>query len=47
VPGMTKTRSGEIMRRVLGSLSNKTDVGNVMTLTNPEIMEAIKKMVKD
>jgi len=43
---MTKTRSGKIMRRMLGLLFNKSDVGNVMTLANPEIMEAIKKMVQ-
>jgi acetyl-CoA synthetase len=45
VPDMPKTRSGKIMRRVLGALSNKTDVGDVMTLANPEIVDAIHKMV--
>mmetsp|Transcript_3131 Transcript_3131/g.1840 ORF Transcript_3131/g.1840 Transcript_3131/m.1840 type:complete len:680 (+) Transcript_3131:2052-4091(+) len=45
VPDMPKTRSGKIMRRVLGAISNKKDVGNVMTLANPEIVEAIKKQV--
>jgi acetyl-CoA synthetase len=45
VPDMPKTRSGKIMRRVLSSISNKTDVGDVMTLANPDIVEAIKKMV--
>ena len=45
VPDMPKTRSGKIMRRVLGSLSNKKDVGDVMTLANPEIVDAIHKMV--
>jgi acetyl-CoA synthetase len=45
VPDMPKTRSGKIMRRVLGSLSNNKDVGDVMTLANPEIVEAIHKMV--
>ncbi len=45
VPDMPKTRSGKIMRRVLGALSNKADVGDVMTLANPEIVETIKKMV--
>jgi acetyl-CoA synthetase len=34
------------MRRVLGSISNKTDVGDVMTLANPEVVEAITKMVQ-
>ena len=44
VPDMPKTRSGKIMRRVLGSISNHNDVGDVMTLANPEIVEAIQKM---
>jgi len=45
VPDMPKTRSGKIMRRVLGAISNKADVGDVMTLANPEIVEAIQKLV--
>jgi acetyl-CoA synthetase len=46
VPDMPKTRSGKIMRRVLGAISNNGDVGNVMTLANPEIVEEIKKQVQ-
>ncbi len=46
VPDMPKTRSGKIMRRVLGSISNQKDVGDVMTLANPEIVEHITKMVQ-
>ncbi len=46
VPDMPKTRSGKIMRRVLGAISNKTDVGDVMTLANPEVVDAITKMVQ-
>jgi acetyl-CoA synthetase len=46
VPDMPKTRSGKIMRRVLGALSNSKDVGDVMTLANPEVVEEIKKMVQ-
>jgi len=46
VPDMPKTRSGKIMRRVLGAISNKGDVGNVMTLANPEIVEEIRIMVQ-
>jgi acetyl-CoA synthetase len=46
VPDMPKTRSGKIMRRVLGAISNGTDVGDVMTLANPEIVELITKMVQ-
>uniref|UniRef100_A0A7C4RT63 Acetate--CoA ligase n=1 Tax=Desulfatirhabdium butyrativorans TaxID=340467 RepID=A0A7C4RT63_9BACT len=45
VPDMPKTRSGKIMRRVLGAISNKKDVGDVTTLANPEIVEAIQHMV--
>ncbi len=47
VPDMPKTRSGKIMRRVLGAISNKTDVGDVMTLANPEVVEAVTKMVQE
>jgi acetyl-CoA synthetase len=46
VKDMPKTRSGKIMRRVLGAISNNGDVGNVMTLANPEIVEEIKDMVE-
>ena len=46
VTDMPKTRSGKIMRRVLGAISNKGDVGDVTTLANPEIVEEIKKMAE-
>ena len=46
VPDMPKTRSGKIMRRVLGAISNKADEGDVTTLANPEIVESIKKMIQ-
>ncbi|MBL0714012.1 MAG: acetate--CoA ligase [Desulfosarcina sp.] len=46
VPDMPKTRSGKIMRRVLASISNNTDVGDVMTLANPDVVETIKKQVQ-
>ena len=46
VPDMPKTRSGKIMRRVLGAISNKGDVGDVTTLANPEIVEHIQNMEK-
>ncbi|MEA1969685.1 MAG: acetate--CoA ligase [Thermodesulfobacteriota bacterium] len=46
VPDMPKTRSGKIMRRVLGAISNKNDVGDVMTLANPEVVEIIQQMEK-
>jgi acetyl-CoA synthetase len=41
---MPKTRSGKIMRRVLGAISNKEDAGDISTLANPEIVEEIRKM---
>ncbi len=47
VTDMPKTRSGKIMRRVLGAISNKKDVGDVTTLANPEIVEEIKKMAEE
>jgi acetyl-CoA synthetase len=43
---MPKTRSGKIMRRVLGAISNDKDVGDVTTLANPDIVEEIKEMAK-
>jgi len=46
VSDMPKTRSGKIIRRVLGAISNKKEVGDVMTLANPEIVEEITKMVQ-
>jgi len=46
VPDMPKTRSGKIMRRILASISNRTDVGDVTTLANPEIVEEVRKMVQ-
>ncbi|MFQ5437126.1 MAG: hypothetical protein ACE5FD_19885 [Anaerolineae bacterium] len=47
VPDMPKTRSGKIMRRVLAAISNHTDVGDVTTLANPEVVETVRKMVQD
>jgi acetyl-CoA synthetase len=45
VPDMPKTRSGKIMRRVIASVSNFADVGDVTTLANPEIVEQIREQV--
>ncbi|AGL01565.1 acetate--CoA ligase [Desulfoscipio gibsoniae] len=47
VPDMPKTRSGKIMRRILASISNKGDVGDVTSLANPEVVEEIRKQVKE
>jgi acetyl-CoA synthetase len=46
VPDMPKTRSGKIMRRVIASISNFTDVGDVTTLANPEVVEEIRHQVQ-
>jgi acetyl-CoA synthetase len=47
VPDLPKTRSGKIMRRVLASISNKKDYGDVTTLANPDVVETIRKKVQD
>jgi acetyl-CoA synthetase len=46
VPDMPKTRSGKIMRRVIAGISNFSDVGDVTTLANPEIVEEIRHEVQ-
>jgi acetyl-CoA synthetase len=46
VPDMPKTRSGKIMRRVIASVSNFANVGDVTTLANPEIVEDIRHHVQ-
>jgi acetyl-CoA synthetase len=46
VPDMPKTRSGKIMRRVLASISNGRDIGDVTTLANPDVVEDIRQMVQ-
>ena len=46
VPDMPKTRSGKIMRRVIASVTNFADVGDVTTLANPEIVEDIRHQVQ-
>jgi len=46
VPDMPKTRSGKIMRRVISSISNFADVGDITTLANPEIVDNITHHVK-
>ena len=46
VADMPKTRSGKIMRRVIASISNFADVGDVTTLANPEIVQSINEHVR-
>jgi len=43
VPDMPKTRSGKIMRRVLGAIASKQNVGDITTLANPQVVEEIQK----
>ncbi len=45
VPDMPKTRSGKIMRRVIASISNFADVGDITTLANPDVVEGIRQHV--
>jgi|SRR5438874_6932079 len=43
---LPRTRSGKIiMRRLLASISNRRDVGDVTTLANPDVVEQIREMV--
>ena len=48
VPGLPKTRSGKIMRRILRKIAanDTSDLGDISTLLNPEIVEAIIKDTK-
>jgi acetyl-CoA synthetase len=43
VPGLPKTRSGKIMRRILRQIAagEYEDLGNVSTLADPEIVERL------
>ncbi len=48
VPGLPKTRSGKIMRRILRKVASgdTSNLGDVSTLLNPEVVEAIKAGAK-
>jgi acetyl-CoA synthetase len=46
VADMPKTRSGKIMRRVIAGISNFTDVGDISTLANPEVVDGIRHYVQ-
>ncbi len=43
VPGLPKTRSGKIMRRILRKIASKdtSNLGDISTLLNPEVVEVI------
>ncbi|HBH07366.1 MAG TPA: acetate--CoA ligase [Flavobacteriales bacterium] len=45
VPGLPKTRSGKIMRRILRKIASgdASNLGDTSTLLNPEVVEDIKK----
>ena len=45
VPGLPKTRSGKIMRRILRKIAagDTSNLGDVSTLLNPEIVAKVKK----
>jgi acetyl-CoA synthetase len=47
VPGLPKTRSGKIMRRILRKIAegDTSNLGDTSTLLNPEVVEVIKGMV--
>ena len=49
VPGLPKTRSGKIMRRILRKISCKEfdNFGDTSTLLNPEIIDLITSLYKD
>lgn len=47
VPDLPKTRSGKIMRRILAAISNGSDdVGDVTTLSNPEVVDTIRQIYR-
>ena len=43
VPGLPKTRSGKIMRRILRKIAENdtTNLGDISTLLNPEVVQAV------
>ena len=45
VPGLPKTRSGKIMRRILRKIAegDVSNLGDISTLLNPEVVEDIKE----
>ena len=47
VEDLPKTRSGKIMRRILKNLLANEEPQGLMTLVNPESVEAIKKIIGD
>jgi acyl-coenzyme A synthetase/AMP-(fatty) acid ligase len=46
VDKLPKTRSGKILRRMLGKLSENQAIGDTSTLENEEAVASIKKYIK-
>jgi len=44
---LPKTRSGKIMRRILKAIVDGKEVGDITTLQNPEVVEVLKRKVKE
>ena len=44
---LPKTRSGKIMRRILKRIARGEDVGDITTLSNPEVVELLRKKVEE
>ncbi len=49
VPGLPKTRSGKIMRRILRKIASgdTSKLGDISTLLNPDVVALVKKGAKD
>ena len=47
VPELPKTRSGKIMRRLLRDVAEKRELGDVTTLADPTVVNAIGDQMKD
>ena len=47
VPGLPKTRSGKIMRRILRKIAQKdvSNLGDTSTLLNPDVVDQIRKII--
>jgi acetyl-CoA synthetase len=42
VPELPKTRSGKIMRRLLGDVADNRKLGDTSTLLDPSVLDAIR-----
>lgn len=47
-PDLPKTRSGKIMRRLVRKmLAGEEELGDLSTLSNPQCIEEIRKLIRD